>query len=254
MHSRPNIPIVSTLSLILLTNALAIAGLQATSGVSPAVTATYGELEQVVSRGRKNGFSDSDRENIKKLTSKLADGSTGTRLTLDRLEQMNRKELVPAVRAQDERSECTAAMTETAMQNAPLKFILFRVLAASYRRSDANVRHDILRALENSFTPIVACDTDGGRMVMSEALIRVGPDSIPVLLRLGADSRVTVRCGAAQLLNWTGEEYRSRTRSTPPGLSCDAPPNTRTGQIQRWQDWWRSQGSTAPWPTLADNE
>lgn len=186
---------------------------------------------------------------LKTSRRQLVQNEPGALFTLAKLEEMNHSDIGPAVAG-----NCEIAFTEAAAKHAPMKYQLIEALAEAYSHLSPELQKRILRALENTYTPPIACDAHGGRTVLDWALIRIGRDSVDVLIRLVKNRLKSVRCGADDLLNEIAKNPKfSNNVEYPPVLDCGSG-ESAAQQSETWYRWWQENGLRAQFPTMSDTD
>jgi hypothetical protein len=183
---------------------------------------------------------------LKVLRKQLASNEAGAVFTIDKLEEIDRSEVPAFV------DDCKSAFTETAATNAPYKYQLIEALAEAYSQLPSDLQKRILQVLEDTYTPVVACNTSGGRTVIDWGLIHIGKDAIGVLIRLARSPMKSVRCGADDLLNEIARTPESTRQVRPaPILACESAERS-SEQLERWYRWWQQNSSIVKFPILPE--
>jgi hypothetical protein len=184
---------------------------------------------------------------MKALRKQLTQDSAGALFAIEELTRMKKDESIP-----EKADDCSSAVSDTFSKDYPLRLQLIEALAEGYLALSADLQVKILRTLEDNYSPLLVCDLHGGRTVLDWALIRVGTDSIEVLVRLAKSPLRSVNCAADDLLTEIGKVAKSTQDITsPPQLDCGLTTNANK-DADVWHAWWQRSGPRIDFHKIQD--
>ncbi len=132
------------------------------------------------------------------------------------------------------------------------KYYVCAILADAFPRLSPPVQGQVLESISASYTPSSYGQED--MQALHFALLRIGPQAVPQLLRLAASCSEPVRCGVMRVLNSIAEDAQKAVSSealrVPPNLDCKGKLENRSQALERWTVWWNDVGRKAPFSEI----
>jgi hypothetical protein len=176
-------------------------------------------------------------------------GAPACAFVISKVDDMNKKITDLVMHGNDWLSK---SVVDAESNDGLVKYQLFGILADLFPLVPAEPRHEILRSLFESYTPVSA--SLGGGTMLDLAFMRIGKGAMETEFTLANNSNEAIRCRAFDILNSLVEEARgSAAFHRPCKLSCKSSEAIRKRELQAWQTWWSNYHESFVFPTLPDS-
>lgn len=215
------------------------------------LAAQYERLEKLDLKILKEGADMATFEQLRAISDFFVSrGPEAARFLLARLREMNSAEEDFLKGSDDPMKGMEYLFSLMDRGGAPLlKYDTAHLLAELFPHVTQDLQSEILETIAASYLP---SDYSGGMAYLDHALVRTGPASIPIFLKLADRPSERVRCDVARLLEDLHDPgvvvSRYKPYKRPPKLRCSGSSQQRRVAIEAWRKWWDTYGKNLPFP------